>query len=888
MPEGADARRRAADELLPLPGLDLDPAIPRLDAVVSHGFGRDVSSSAEVHAYLRALASAAPFRSRLIEYGRSVEGRPLAHLVITSAANLERLDEIRSANLRLADPRGLDESAAEELCRTQPAIVWLAYTVHGNESSGSDAALLTAYHLLADRRADTRAVLERVVIVIDPLQNPDGRARFVSAHRESRGAFPDADPLAVEHGSRWASGRYNHYLFDLNRDWFLQSQVETRARVAAYLEWRPQVTVDAHEMGRNSSYYFPPPAEPVHALVLDTQRAWFRSIGEHHARRFDEYGFSYTTRELYDSFYPGYGESWPTLQGAIGLLWEQASVRGLIVRREDEQVSSYADAVLHHYVSGLATLETVARFRKRLLEDFVRIGRDTLALAGSGDIADFFLLEGDRPRRAWALAQLLLRNGIEVARLRREVRALGRSVQDGTTAERTLPAGSYRVSLRQPAGRLARTLLERHSDMGEAFVERQLERRSRRVSDEIYDVTAWSLPLAQGVECVSTVGAIDVDAEPLVLDVETRKSPALGRAAGVVIGGRASVAYVVPSSSHELPRALAEWLRAGYRAAVLSEPTTLGGIALDRGAIVLRVSENPASLHDAVVTAAERFGLRIVATNTGFVDDGAHLGGPHARWIRPPRVAQLIGPPASTRSGHAWFLFDQRYRWPLTRIEARYAGRIDWDRLDVLVLPDGSWTSSWEISSRTTERLRTWVRDGGTLILIGGACEWASSKRVDLLEASPERAAVEPVGGAPDEEKSDSEPAEKREEKPARERPPSVPGAFLRARVYPQHWISYGVPSEIDVLMRGSLVFSSMSPLAARPIVSFVPERDRLLTSGFCWPQTLDLLPNRSFAIHQSLGKGHVVAFAADPNHRAMLPDLARLFFNAVFFGPSY
>ncbi len=883
---------------LPMAGLEVDHKVPTLEQVVGFEFGTDLSTHTEIEQYLRALAEAASFRARLVRYGETWTGRGLHYLVISSPSNIDRLEEIRAANLRLCDPRRLSESQANELVATTPAIVWFGCTIHGNETSGSEAALVTAYHLLADGGETTRALLNDVVVIIDTLQNPDGRDRFVHSFREARGLFPDAEPLGREHGGRWASGRLNHYLFDMNRDWFLHSQKETRARVAAYLRWRPHVFVDVHEMGRDQSYFFPPPTDPINPMILETQRDWFLRFGKHQAARFDEHGFAYTTRELFDAFYPGYGESWPTLSGAIGMLWEQAGVRGLVVRRSDELRLTYRDAVLHHYVSALATVETASRERRRLVADFVSVARQSVALAGAGDVSDYFLLAGEAPARTLDLVRLLARNGIDVARVTKALRVTARDVATDVVSERDVPIGSYHVSLAQPSSRLARTLLDRHTDMGEAFVRRQLERRRRRVRDEIYDVTSWSLPFAFAVDCLATVGPVDVESDALRSE---GLATAVPPGTGVGGSGAAKVAYLVPGRSENLHAALSEWLRADLRVHVTAEPMTVGGVELGRGSLVLKVAENPDSLHERVQKAARRHALAVRATDTGFVDAGAHLGGPHVRWVRPPRIAMLFGRPLSTSAGHTWFLFDRRLAYPVTRISPRSLGALEWSRWDVLIFPHGRYDRIASLDSATRQRLQAWIREGGTLVLVEGAAEWASQKDVGLLAARPAKREVKPAAESgptnppsPVVEKAASPPpastkATKAVEATQKrtEKPPAVPGAFLRATVYPQHFVAWGLPESIDAFFDSNLLFTPLSPLDGRALVRVATEPDRVLASGFCWPETLEMLPGRALVLYRPLGKGHIVAFADDPNFRAMYPRLQRLFFNAVMFGPG-
>ncbi|HET7746941.1 MAG TPA: M14 metallopeptidase family protein, partial [Vicinamibacteria bacterium] len=316
-----------------MPGARYDARIPPLKEVVGHDFGDEISSPDQITAYLKALAAASPERTKLVEYARTWEGRPLHVLAIGSPARMARLAEVRQGLARLADPRGLAAGEADRLVGELPVVTWLMHAVHGNEISSSDAALAEAYHFLAAQGdADVDTVLRESIVLVDPLQNPDGRARFLAQNMLGRAAEPDPEPLSAEHDEPWPGGRGNHYLFDMNRDWFARSQPETRGRTDLYLEWHPQVVVDLHEMGGDSTYYFAPPAEPENPYITADQRRWFEAFGRANAERFDARGFAYFVREVYDSFYPGYGESWPIFQGAVGMTYEQASPRGLLYR----------------------------------------------------------------------------------------------------------------------------------------------------------------------------------------------------------------------------------------------------------------------------------------------------------------------------------------------------------------------------------------------------------------------------------------------------------------------------------------------------------------------------------------------------------------------------
>lgn len=889
------AERGDPSWLLPVPELDPHPAIPTLEAVVGHGWAEDITSTRDMERYLEALVEAAPDRTRLEKYGTTYEGRPLHCLIVTAPENLRRLDAIRENNQRLADPRNLSHDEADRLIADNPSILWMGYSIHGNETSPSDAALITAYHLLADRRPQTRDALRNLVILIDPIQNPDGRERFLAAYRETRGEFPQPEFYATEHRERWPGGRFNHYLFDMNRDWFLQSQIESRQRARLHLQWLPQICIDAHEMGHENYYYFDPSTEPINPLRLLGQRQWNLRLGRKQGEWFDRYGFPYSTRELFDGFYPGYGSEWPGMHGSIGVLWEQAGVRGLIVDRSDETRLHYHDAVRHHYISGLATIEAAATGREELLRDWHAARARGVRLGVEGPVRDFFLLEGTRPLRASRLARLLLRNGLEVRRLREPVRGRSIDIQSGRYGERTIPAGSYHVPVAQPDGQAARLLLDRHVDMGTDFIKRQLRRKERRLGDEIYDVTAWSLPLAFGVGCLGMEESLEVNSEPW--DGETPPGKMHG-------GKKASVAYLIPGDDDGVILALSSWLQAGYRVHVAERALRLGETDLPRGTLFLRVPENPKSLDEEMERSARDYGLDIIATDTSFVTSGAHLGGPYVQWVRPPKVLLAYDRPTSYSVGHTWYLFDQVLRYPVTRVACRHLSSADLARFNVLVLPHGDYSGAHAPGDALVGRIREWVKAGGSLILTGGAASWATREDVGLLASavvkketpwtgealesrleadSSTEGAEEPPADGQDPSDGEVEPAPEKLSEP----PDAVPGAFLRAGVFDDHWLTYGYDAEVDILLSRSLILRPLRPTDGRNLVTFV-KRDHLLTSGFCWPETLDLLEGTPFLLYQKLGKGHVIAFSGDPNYRAMYPAMQRFFFNAVFFSPGF
>ncbi|MEY4672896.1 MAG: hypothetical protein RL148_680 [Planctomycetota bacterium] len=886
------------------PGVTLDPAVPTLRQVVGFEPGADAVTHVETEQYLQALAAAAPDRMRLVEYGRSWEGRRLWYAVVSSPGHIARLPEIQQAMQQLADPRTLDHGAADRLLGSVPAVAWLAYSVHGDEASCTDAALALLHHLLAARGdAMVDAILADTVVVVDPLQNPDGRERFVFSHRQNRGPFPDPDPSAAERVQPWPGGRPNHYLFDMNRDWFAMTQRETRARVQAFLQWMPLVYVDLHEMSGNSTYYFAPPALPLNPEITATQRASLERFGRNNAKWFDRFGIDYFTREEFDSFYPGYGEGWPTFHGAIGMTYEQAGVRGLVLRREDESRLTFREAVRNHFVASLSTLESVAANKSLLLRDFLEFRRSAVAEGENGAVRAFvFPDRGDRTRLA-RLVNLLTDQGIEVHRATGELSvAAAAPLVGGTAAPQRFPAGSYVVSLAQPAKRLATVLLSKHIDMDEGFLKEQAERQRRRQDLEFYDLTGWSLPLLFDVECWTTASAPEGARERL----------APGAAAtGVSAPPAATVAYLVPWDGNGSAALVADLLQQGIRIRSLNKPFRIGGTDYPRGSCVIRTNGNPADLHARVSAAALRHGVQLGATDTSWVESGVSFGSNEGHVLRKPRVAMAWDTPMGANSaGWTRYLLEQRYGVPVTKIRTAQLARADLKHFDVVVLPESIGLGR-VLGRDGAERLAGWVRAGGVLVAMGSSTRWLTDEGVKLLATSAEdlqkpkaKGEKEPAqpaasGEAPKsaeptaEAKQDPKPGKddmpfdyEKAIQPEKEPPPRTPGAIVRAVVDAEHWLGSGYGPTANVVHESSDIYSPVKLDQGTNVVVYGKE-DALWLSGFLWPETKRQMAQKAWLVHQPAGRGHVIAFAEDPNVRAFADGLNLFFLNAVLLAPG-
>ncbi len=863
------------------PGAKYDSKIPTIKQVLGHESGEVITPPEDIATYLRALNGAAPDRTRLLEYARSWEGRPLWLLIIGAPERIARLDQVKADLRRLADPRGLSNADADRLVRELPVVTWLMHGVHGNEISSSDAALAEAYHILASQGdADVQAILRESIVVIDPMQNPDGRARFVFQNLLGRAAEPDPNPVSAEHDEPWPGGRSNHYLFDMNRDWFAQSQVETRGRIKAMLEWFPHVVVDLHEMGGDSTYYFAPPADPINPHITKAQQASFDLFGKANAAKFDERGFAYFIRENYDSFYPGYGESWPIFHGAIGMTYEQASSRGLVWKRTDGDLLTYRDAVVHHFTSAITTAATAAKNRERLVRDFVEYRRSAVQEGEKGATREYVLVPGHDPSRALRLAQNLLTQGIEVRRAEEPLKI----------GARTIAPGAFLVSNAQPSGRLIRNLLDPQTAQDDRFIKEQDRRRKLRLGDQIYDITAWSLPLVFDVEVVASPSAVTVKASP----VRAANDPGAER---VYVVPPAKVGYLLRWGS-ATAAAVAEMLQAGIRVRHAGQPFTIGGRSYPTGTAIVRVSDNSANLGSKLGPILARHDPEVVGIDTAYQEEGISLGSGNVRPMKAPRVLLAWDAPTQTLSaGFARYTLERRFGVKTSAVRVGSFNRANLSDFDVIVLPSGTYTPL--AGDDALRRLREWVQGGGTLITLAEASRWASS--VKLLETPTElrggKADVAPSSSAPPGSTGPSVAAGSEEATPSfdydkaiqpeRERPENTPGGILRVTMDQEHWLSSGQDAELPGLVEGNRVFTPIRLDKGRNVAVYAP-KDRLVASGLVWDEARDQLAQKAFLIHQPMGQGHLVAFAEDPNYRAFTEATALVFINAVLLGPAY
>ena len=834
-----------------------DPAVPTPASVLGYELGDRFTPHHQIARYAGALADASP-RVRLDTVGYTYEGREVLLAVVTSEANHTRLDAIRENAALLADPRGAPQDALDRAVATTPTIAWLGYTIHGDEASGVEAALATLYELAAGQDEATRMVLDSVVVLIDPVQNPDGHERHVQDVMRDRGAFgPDPYPGAMINTGGWPSARTSHYLFDLNRDWFIHSHPVTRARTGAYLDWAPHVAVDLHEMGSSSTYFFAPPMEPLNPNVEASIPEWWDIFAEGNAAALSDRGWGFFTGESFDEFYPGYGVSWPVLTGAIGMTYEQGSSEGGAIRRDDGTVLTLREAAAHHYTSSIATLRTVAARRADRVRDYLEFRQS--AVTTQRDAAfRAVVLEPDAQGRAAALVETLLGNAIEVHRLTESTEIRGTAYGEAGASRVRVPAGAWVVDLAQPQGRLARAILEPNADLPPEFIEEELRARREGRRDRFYDITAWSLPFAFRVDAWQTGEA------PAPLERVTGETLASGP---VAAPDRARYAYAFAPGSDASYRLLGRLLADSVRVRHAPEAFRIGDADFPDGAFVVLVNRNAdRDIHAVVTDAARETGVPVRSLPTALADEGTDLGSNSVAAVPMPRVALVGGDGISAYSfGAAWFAFDQRLRFPVTRVELEHLARV-LDDFSVIVLPS-AYSLAGALSEDDTEALRSWVRDGGVLVTLEGSTAWLASSGLTRLTERE----VEADGDG------------------ARPLPASVPGAIVRAAVDTLSPLLAGVTGpEIPVMLSGDRVYQAPDDVGPREVAVRYVDGDRLRLSGYLWPEVPDRVGGTPFLWTERLGSGRVIAFAGDPNFRALWRGLLPLFANAVFLGSTF
>lgn len=849
-----------------------DPAIPDLETVVGHDFGEEVTSPENLVDYMRALAEAAPDRMRVFDYAESWQGRPLVYAVIGNEEVMARLDEVQADLQALSDPRGLSAAGRDAIIDRVPVVVWLGNSVHGDEISPADAGIRTAYHLLAAQNDPlTDTILENALVIIDPIQNPDGRNRFVNSFADARGIEPDGYRWSAEHDQPWPGGRVNHYLFDLNRDWFIQAHPETRGRTAAMMEWAPMVVVDLHEMGGDLPFFFPPVADPVNPVLAESQLAGQDIVGLNNARWFDLMGEDYFTREIFDAFYPGYGDMWPMLQGGVAFTYEQGSARGLIWTRRNGRNLTYADTVRNNFIASLSTAEAAALNRETFVRTYVE---NRAAASGNNDGPAAIVLSRDSNRwGAEYLARVIARNGIEISRLDAGTSLCGISLE----------TGGFLVQLNQPAGQMARTLLEPDTPLPEDFLQNQEARRDRGLGHELYDVTAWSLPIMFNVEATECSSRPNMTGDAVGADDPFPPQ----------VGNSAAFGYVIPWTDAGQAQFVARLAEEGVPMRTAGSEFTIDGETYPEGSVVIARRQAPANLDSLMRLHARTIGAVYAGLETSWTESGPNWGSAQFADIVAPRIAMAWGDGTDPNSaGGLRYVLEQRYGLPVTVIRASRLSFADLSRYDVLILPEqrgGGY--SREIGESGAQNLSRFARAGGTLIALGDATRFVADSDINLLPVRREMAAGTPSGGSGEGDsvsgtviEDEATLAEAIEPRDAR--PDSSPGALLNVTANPDSFLSAGYSGGAAAMVTGSDIYTAVPLDEADTVLRFAGP-DELVASGHLWEENQAQIAFKPFLVSRRTGSGFVIAFTQDPTARAYQAGLDLALLNAVILAPA-
>ena len=889
--------------------------VPRPQQFLRFDVGEHHTTYAQMEKVIEEIAKAAPDRVRIFDIGTTNEHRMMHVVAISAPENMQRLDEIKAQNARLTDPRRTTAADASQIAANNPAIAWMAYTIHGNESASFETMMQVIYQLAASNEPATLDILKNTVVLVVTGENPDGHERFVTWYNSVATGSPDR--FAIEKREPWAIwGRVSHYRFNLNRDTLAFTQKESRNMQKAYMEWNPQVAVDHH--GQPEQYFFPPVALPINPNLPQPQyNKWLDVYGRANAGAFDRNKWDYYVRDVFDAFYPGYWDMYPSLNGATGMTYETdgGGPKGLNYTRDDGTILTFRSSIAKHYVASMTTLETTAKNRADRIRDFHDFRARGMAEHARAKMKRIVIDPTTDRVKAADLIEVLRLSNIEVKATTAPFTSNTAHTyleRDARSATRTFPAGSYVIDLDQPQRILIKSILEPDTPQDKAFVDDNMGRFRRnqmrgpgqpKEQYGFYDVTAWSLPLGWGLnahwtEENSSVQAVAVD--QAYLDNARRGS----------VTGRASIAYIIPYETDTTGALAMRLLQNGYRVNIATRQLNAGGRNWRPGTMVVRVSRNPDSIHEAIGEYARDLGVNLVAVNSGYSEEGdTSVGGEAVASMRQPKIAVAADEGITQESyGSIWWTFD-RYGvkfTPMTIANIRGGGLRNYN---VLIIPDGSagrLMSSF--GSGGVAALKQFAQEGGTIVTISGSSVFATLKDVGLTSSKMVGSEDDEQKGKVPEEKTAPSASPRPAETPmpddrrpevGQELPPivspsananNVPeplaGAMFRATVDRTHYINYGVPqNEIPVLLQTGYFFRYSKEGTNAVVFDANPTRP-LTVSGFVWEgNTERLLKGTSYIIDESTGGGHVVLFAEDPFYRGMTRSTTRQFFNAIAFG---
>ena len=791
--------------------------------------------------YFKSVAAAMPNMVKMQQYGQTNEGRPLMVFFVSTPANISNLENIRTNNLKLAASLPGDKSGGS---LNSPVIVWLSYNVHGNEASSSEASMLTIYSLLDPSYTQTKQWLQNTVVVIDPCINPDGRDRYVNWYNSIEGSNYNPAPEAREHREPWPGGRVNHYNFDLNRDWAWQTQVETQQRLALFNSWLPEVHVDFHEMGVNSPYYFAPAAQPYHQVITKWQRDFQNTIGRNHAKYFDAKGWLYFTKEEYDLLYPSYGDTYPIYNGAIGMTYEQAGgpAGGLGVLNNYGDTLTLTDRAMHHYTTGLSTIEVASQNAAKLMTEFQNFFKNNTTV-GVGNYKSYVVkLTPNDTAKLYSLVQLLERNNI-LYYSGKPGNFRGYNYDSGKDEGFSVDTGDLVIPSVQPKSTLVDVLFEPNVVL---------------VDSATYDITAWSLPYVYGLKAYATKDKI-----------ATNSSFVWHHSINTAMDGN-PYGYAIRWNGMPSAQLVAQLLKKGIKLRYTDEPFEMNGQTFDRGTVIVLKTSNQfvGDLWNTVRELANQAKVRLVPVTTGFVDKGYDFGSSRIRPLKARRVALITGEGvSSTSAGEVWFYFDKLLNYPVTLINANDISRVNWNNYDVVILPDGNYR--FLADRGITEQFKSWINGGGHVIAMENAVaqlarqDWAiKSKKADDSDTNDIYSPLKPF-----------------EERDRDQISNTTPGSIYKVELDNTHPLAFGYPNYYYTLKQDDAIYNFIKEDGWN--VGVIKKEKAV--AGFVGSHLKNRLKDGLIFGVQDLGNGTITYLADDVLFRSFWENGKLLFTNAVF-----
>lgn len=814
-----------------------DPSIPTPKSVIGHEVGEWHVSHDRLVNYMYALDKASD-RITLEVTGYTHEARPLLLLTVTSPKNHQNIEAIRTQHLQLSDP---SKSSALDT-KAMPVVFYMGFSIHGNEPSGSNASLLALYHLAAAKGPEIEKMLENTIVLFDPSFNPDGMHRFSSWVNSRKGKNISADPSDIEHNEAWPNGRTNHYWFDLNRDWLVAQQPESQARIKQYQAWKPNVLTDHHEMGSNSTFFFQPGVPSrTHPLTPEKNIELTRKIGEFHAKALDRIGSLYFTQEGYDDFYYGKGSTFPDVQGAIGILFEQASSRGH-AQETVNGVLRFPFTIRNQFTAALSSLDAVNALREELLNYQRQFYKDAAAEAAKDPVKAIVFGSSKDKTRAALLAEIVARQKVDIYKMASNQTINGKTFEANS---------SYIVPMNQAQYRLIKGMFEKRTAFKDSL---------------FYDISTWTLTLATGIEYE-----------------EAKTLPAFGEkvsdvkipAAGKRIGGTTRYAYVFEPFEFFTPRAMYRLLHHGIRIKVATEPFyNAEGKKFERGSIMIPVEgqeKGEELLNFIIDEITTKDGIDVYAFNSGLSYTGSNFGSNSFLVVKKPQIAILTeGGVSANDAGELWHLLDTRYEIPSTLLSVNQLNSVNLNKYTVLIFPTGSYSA---INDAAREKLKTWIANGGVVIGFESALNWLNNAQIGRFfnqaasEEKKENAQVKARAYADIDEFRGAQ---------------QTSGAIFEATVDLTHPLLFGYYNNTLPIFKGNNIFMERSKNSyANPIVF----TQSPLISGYISKPNYAKLKGTSVVGVSAMGRGRVIGFTDDMAFRAFWFGTNKLVSNAIFFG---